>query len=79
VRHVIDGVSVPVIDVSDLVVLKILAGRPKDEEDVIALLRIHGGRLDRDRIEAVLGELEAALGQRGLLVALARADARAGR
>ena len=32
--HDIDGVAVRVVNVSDLVVMKILAGRPKDIEDV---------------------------------------------
>jgi hypothetical protein len=77
--HLVDGVSVPVIDVSDLVVLKVLAGRPKDEEDVVSLLRSHTGRLDRRRIDTLLAALEAALGQSDLRSALARAEDRARR
>lgn len=63
----VDGVAVPVIEVSDLVVLKVLAARPKDIEDVAALLRTQGGRIDETRVRAVLGDLEAALGQSDLL------------
>ncbi len=63
----VDGVAVPVIEVSDLVVLKVLAARPKDIEDVAALLRTQGARIDDGRVRAVLGDLEAALGQSDLL------------
>jgi len=73
----IDDVPVPVIDVSDLVVLKVLAGRPKDEEDVAALVRIQAARLDHRHIEAILRQIEDALGQSDLLAAWARARARA--
>jgi hypothetical protein len=63
----IDGVAVPVIEVSDLVILKVLAGRPKDLDDLAALLRIQRGRIDVARVRDVLGALEAALGQSDLL------------
>ncbi len=63
----IDGVAVPVIEVSDLVILKVLAGRPKDLDDLAALLRIQRGRIDTARVRDVLGALEAALGQSDLL------------
>jgi predicted nucleotidyltransferase len=61
----IDGVTVPVIDVTDLVILKILAGRPKDTEDVVALLQINDG-VDEARVIEVLTLLERALGQSDL-------------
>ncbi|MGE0361431.1 MAG: hypothetical protein AB7H93_19980 [Vicinamibacterales bacterium] len=54
-----------------------LAGRPKDEEDVAALVRIQAARLDHRHIEAILRQLEDALGQSDLLSAWARARARA--
>lgn len=63
----IDGVAVPVIEVSDLVILKVLAGRPKDLDDLAALLRIQRGRIDIARVRDVLSALEAALGQSDLL------------
>ena len=77
VRRDVEGVAVPVVDVSDLVVLKVLAGRPKDEEDVAMLVRIHGADIDHERIESVLRALQDALGQSDLLPAFARAQARA--
>lgn len=73
----IDGVQVPVIELADLVVLKILASRPKDLDDVVSLLRIHPGDLDTVRIRTVLKMLEDALGQSDLLSALAQCQSRA--
>ena len=72
----VDGVRVPVVEVSDLVILKVLAGRPKDLEDVVALLRVHGAKVERARVEHVLRLLEEALGQSDLLVEFHRAQAR---
>lgn len=63
------GVSVPVISREDLVVAKILAGRPKDIEDARGLWRAHEEELDRDRIGRLLRLLEEALGQSDLLPA----------
>jgi hypothetical protein len=73
----IDDVEVPVIEVSDLVILKILASRPKDIEDVIALLRIQGASIDERRVRSVLSMLESALGQSDLLPAFESAQRRA--
>jgi hypothetical protein len=63
----IGDLSVPVIDIADLMVAKILAGRPKDVEDAAALWRLHGQALDTPRIEETLRLLEEALGQSDLL------------
>ena len=76
VTHSIDDVEVPVVDVSDLVILKVLAGRPKDVEDVHTLLRIQGPRIDVARIRHVLGLLEEALGQSDLLATFEQARSR---
>jgi hypothetical protein len=73
----IDGVPVPVIEIADLVILKVLAGRPKDLDDVLELLRIHGDSIDAIRVRTVLKALEDALGQSDLLEAFERARARA--
>lgn len=63
-RTLLGGVSVPVIAVEDLVVSKIIAGRPKDQEDVVGLL---GARaLEKNQIRELLAEVEAALGQSDL-------------
>jgi len=62
------GVSVPVISPEDLVVTKILAGRPKDLEDVRGILRQAGKVFDAARVASLLGELELALGRSDLVV-----------
>ncbi len=68
----IGGTSVPMIDMSDLVVAKILAGRAKDLDDAAALWRLHAEALDEDRIRAILRLLEDALSQSDLLPAFER-------
>lgn len=65
----IAGAIVPLIHAEDLIIAKILAGRPKDMEDVRALWRIRGGELDEARIRNVLTLLEEALSQSDLLPA----------
>lgn len=60
------GVSVPVISPEDLIATKILAGRPKDIEDVRGILRERGAQLNLDSIRATLAMLEDALGQSDL-------------
>jgi hypothetical protein len=62
--------TVPVIRVEDLVVLKILSGRPKDVEDVRSILRRRRLTLDFAQVRALLAQLEEALGQSDLLPAL---------
>ena len=63
----IGGTRIPVIEISDLVVAKVLAGRPKDIDDARALWRIHGRAMDPARIRHLLHLLEEALGQSDLL------------
>jgi predicted nucleotidyltransferase len=65
----IGGVAVPLIDRGDLVIAKVLAGRPKDLDDARAIWRIHGADLDAQRIRSTLRALEEALGQSDLLPA----------
>ena len=63
----IGGTSVPVIDPEDLIVAKVLAGRPKDIDDARNLWRLRGRELDADGIRGVLRPIEEALGQSDLL------------
>lgn len=65
----IGGTSVPVIDASDLIIAKVLAGRPKDIEDARALWSLHAESLDDGRIRSVLQLLQEALDQSDLLPA----------
>ncbi len=62
----IGGVTVPLIDATDLMIAKVLAARPKDLDDARALWRIRGRTLDANRIRHTLALLEDALGQSDL-------------
>jgi len=75
----VGSVTVPVISPEDLIVTKILAGRPKDVEDVRGILLERGGHLDLGTVRATLGMLEAALGQSDLRPAFEAELARARR
>lgn len=61
------GTRVPVISPEDLVVTKVLAGRPKDLDDVAAVLATHRADLDITALRSTLRLLEEALGQSDLL------------
>jgi hypothetical protein len=61
----IEGIAVPLASREDLVVMKLLAGRPKDLEDVAALAT--GSGLDLGYLRATLGELERAIDRSDLL------------
>ena len=63
----IGGTTVPILDVQDLIIAKVLAGRPKDIDDVSALWRLHGRTLGAGRIRDTLRLLEAALSQSDLV------------
>ncbi len=69
----VDGVPVPVAAPDDLVVMKVLAGRPQDLEDVAAILAAQGTRIDLGRATATLGALEQALDRRDLTPRLEQA------
>jgi hypothetical protein len=63
----------------DLVATKILAGRPKDIDDVAGILRERLSRLDLERVRATPGLIEEALGQSDLVPQLDALLARARR
>ena len=62
----IEGLRVPTIDPEDLIIAKVLAGRPKDLGDARGLWRARGQEMDAARIVSVLRLLEEALGQSDL-------------
>ncbi|MCL4814952.1 MAG: nucleotidyltransferase [Vicinamibacteraceae bacterium] len=64
--HEIEGVRIPLASAEDLVVMKVLAGRPKDLDDVFAIATNRAGSLDVGYIQGTLRELEQALGQSDL-------------
>jgi len=74
----IDDLAVPVASAPDLIVMKVLAGRPQDLDDATAVLRAQGDGLDTSRVRAMLRELEQALDRVDLVAALDRALAQAG-
>lgn len=65
----IGGTQLPFIELNDLIVAKVLAGRPKDLDDARTLWRVHGHQLDRERVRRTLQLLEEALGQSDLIPA----------
>ncbi len=70
------AVTVPVISPEDLIATKILAGRPKDVEDVRGILRERLPDLDIGLVRSTLALLEDALAQSDLLPAFERELAR---
>jgi hypothetical protein len=75
----IGGTQVPVIDPADLVIAKVLAGRPKDIEDAKGLWSARAAELDAARIESLLHLLEEALGQSDLIPVFEAIRRRSGR
>ncbi len=72
------GQSAPVVSAEDLIAMKLLAHRPHDVEDVIAVLRAQRGKLELGRTRSILEELETALEEDGLTSRLDAAIASAG-
>jgi hypothetical protein len=64
-ERTIGHLTVPVASAEDLIAMKILAGRAKDMDDVIAILRARP--IDPDRVRSTLHLLERALDRRDLL------------
>jgi hypothetical protein len=66
----VGGITVPVIAPEELIVTKVLAGRPKDLDDVRGILAAQGAALDLERVRGLLRALEAAIDQSDLLPCL---------
>jgi hypothetical protein len=73
----VDGVRVPVACAEDVIVMKLLAGRAKDIDDVVAILAAHPDDLNMDLVRGTVRMLEEALDQRDLSPALDQALASA--
>ena len=73
----IEGVRVPLASPEDVIIMKVLAGRPKDLEDVSAIAAAYGSKLDASDVESTVKTLEQALSQSDLLPAFRQAVARA--
>lgn len=78
-QRAVAGASVPVVSAEDLVAMKLLAGRPRDLEDALAVVRAQSQRLDATRIRHTLEQLERALDRRDLASELDALLARARR
>lgn len=63
----VGGAKVPVVSPEDLIVMKILAARDKDKEDIRAVLRAGRGTLELDAVRSTITMLEEALGQSDLM------------
>lgn len=70
--HRREGVDIPVASPEDLVVMKLLASRPRDVEDVRSVLKARGADLDVALIRETLRMLEQALDQSDLTPAFDR-------
>ncbi|MCK6553532.1 hypothetical protein L6Q96_02930 [Candidatus Binatia bacterium] len=69
----IEDVGVPVASAEDIVIMKVLAGRAKDLDDVVAIVTANRRHLDTAHIRQTLHMLEEALDRRDLLAAFERA------
>jgi hypothetical protein len=78
-ERLVGDVRVPVVCAEDLVAMKMLAGRPRDLEDVGAIARVCRDNLDLDRIRTTLRMLERALDRTDLVSDLERVVAAARR
>jgi hypothetical protein len=65
--HDLGGVPVPVARAEDLIVMKILAGRDKDLDDIAAILAARDTDLNAKEIHSLLEMVENALGQSDLV------------
>lgn len=62
-----ESTAVPVISPEDLIITKVLAGRPKDIEDLRSVIHERRSSIDPERIREVLDLLQQALSRSDLL------------
>jgi hypothetical protein len=62
--------TVPLLRLEHLLVLKLLAGRPRDLADASRLLQLHAGAVGLDEVRDLLRQLEQALAEDGLVARL---------
>jgi hypothetical protein len=73
VRRVrLGDIEVPVISPEDLVAVKVLAGRPKDLEDVLGILHARRGDIDLRQVRSTVRMLEKALERSDMIPELER-------
>jgi len=76
-QHLVEGMAIPVACAEDIVTMKILAGRPKDLDDVVAILAAGESTIRIELIRDTLRLLEQALAQSDLVPAFELAWQRA--
>jgi hypothetical protein len=76
--HTVENVVIPVACPEDIVAMKLLAGRPKDIDDVVAILAARADTIQIESIRDTLRLLEQALAQSELLPTFEEALRRAG-
>jgi hypothetical protein len=72
------GVPVVVPRAEDLVVMKLLAGRDHDLDDALAIVAFDPAAVDLVAVRSLLGEIEAGIGEGGLVAALDHLEQRLG-
>lgn len=60
-RMAIGAANVPVVTIEDLLVMKALAGRPQDEEDIRGIVALHNNSIDWERCLGTAGDLGRAI------------------
>lgn len=68
----IGGADAPIVSPEDLIVMKVLAGRRKDLDDVRSIVSERSAELDWEHVRSTLTELAAAVGDPRLLPRLER-------
>jgi hypothetical protein len=71
-ERTIGATRIPVVCAEDLVAMKMLAGRPRDLDDVAAIARVRRADLDLDKVRRTLRLLERALDRSDLVAELER-------
>ncbi|HUP00864.1 MAG TPA: nucleotidyl transferase AbiEii/AbiGii toxin family protein [Gemmatimonadota bacterium] len=67
VRVEVNGVDIPFAAAEDLIIHKIFAGRPRDREDALGVVRRQGNDLDWSYIEKWIREFAAVPGREAIL------------
>ena len=76
--HTVENAMIPVACPEDIVAMKVLAGRPKDIDDVVAILAARADTIQVESIRDTLRLLEQALAQSDLLPTFEEALRRTG-
>ena len=67
----IANLNVQVATSEDLILMKLLANRPQDDQDIVGILAVQGGSIDWGYCESVARELEEVV-ERELVLAICR-------